>query len=275
MSDEEFVRCTNCGNLNIKGNKHCIFCDTDLSDAPISTEDASPEALAAAPSVKVDETPTEPSTPEEETIPIPKVPSVDELETKEDAKAKEKKEEEEKIIAEKVDRTQFSTAKKFLFVTIFSLLVAIVHYALNLLISYIAIDFNDPNIQIPPIPSNLNSLVEINSLSVILGVIFAIIVGYFIGKIVRTYSANKSELIRWTVYAIFFDVVVNFGLAIILMVITDAIGLLRDILYVYLAGSAIIFAVVSLVSLFIPMLSGTFIFYNQIDKILFPRKYRV
>jgi len=277
MSTEEFVRCTNCGNLNIKGTALCIFCDTDLSDAPVSKEDASPEALESAskvPKEAVPEVKEAPSDQVEDTIPIPKIPGIDDLEAKEEKKPKKEVVEEE-VAKVKIDRTQKSFGKKLLFITLYSVLISIGHYALNLLTAYVSIDVTDPNIQIPPIPGNLSSLVNINALSVILGVFFAVVIGYLLGKIIHTYSAKKSELIKWAIYAIFLDVVVNAGFAIGLIALTDALGVLYDILYVFLAGSFVIFALISLVSLFIPMISGTFLLYDQLDKIFFPRKYKI
>ncbi len=277
MSNEEFVRCTNCGNLNIKGTALCIFCDNDLADAPISTEEASPEALESAPSVPKEAVPevkeaTEVQT--EDTIPIPKIPGVDDLDEKDEKKPKKEEVEAEVETKVKVDRTQNSFGKKLVFITLFTFLISLVHYALNLLTAYVSIDFTDPNIQVPPIPSNLSTLVNISALSVILGVFFAIVISYLLGKIVHIYSDKKSAIIKWSIYAIFLDIVVNAGLAIGLIALTDALGVLYDILYVFLAGSFIIFAFISLVSLFIPMISGTFLLYVQIDKIFFPRKYK-
>ena len=277
MSNEEFVRCTNCGNLNIKGTALCIFCDTDLSDAPISEEEPSPEALESAPSVPKADVPDVKEVAEkqvEDTIPIPKIPGVDDLETKEEKKPKKEKAPEEEDVKIKVDRTQKSFGTKLLFITLFGFLISIGHYALNLLTAYVSIDINDPNIHVPPIPGNLSSLVNINALSVVLGVFFAVVMGYLLGKIIHIYSTKKSAIIKWAIYIIFLDVVVNCGLAIGLIAITNAFGVLHDILYVFLAGSFIIFALVSLVSLFIPMISGSFLLYNQIDKIFFPRKYK-
>ena len=278
MSNEEFVRCTNCGNLNIKGTALCIFCDTDLADAPISTEEASPEALESAATVPKEAVPEVKEVPSEveESIPVPKIPGVDDLEAKDDEAPKKKKEIiEEEDVKVKVDRTQKPFGIKLLFITLFGFLISIGHYALNLLTAYVSIDVTDPNIQVPPIPGNLSSLVKINTLSVILGVFFAVFISYLLGKIIHIYSKKKSALIKWAIYVIFLDIVVNCGLAIGLIALTNALGVLYDILYIFLAGSFIIFALFSLVSLFIPMISGTFLLYNQLDKLFFPKKYKV
>ena len=269
---EEFDRCSNCGNLNIKGTKKCVFCDYEIAQAETEKEEKIPDVkdLPSVPSVS--------AAPE-----VPETPAVPEVESEEDAlpdipevpKKKEKKKVKTEEIVDITDtkRIQFSIGKKFLFVTLFTLLISTIHYGLNLLVSFLSINFIDADFDLyPTLPSDLTTVLNINSLSIILGIPFAIFVGFFVGKVARTYSANKSGIRNWIIYAIFIDVIVNCALAVILIFATQAFEN-KDILLSYLSGAAIIFAFVSLISLFIPLLAGSYLVYNRVDRIFFPKKH--
>ncbi|MCG3226905.1 MAG: hypothetical protein H7645_08295 [Candidatus Heimdallarchaeota archaeon] len=272
---EEFDRCSNCGNLNIKGTKKCVFCDFEIAQAETEKEEKIQDVkdLPSVPSV-----PSVTATPE-----VPDSPDVPEVESKEVAlpeipEAPKKKEKKKAKTDEIVDITetkqiQFSIGRKFLFVTLFTLIISTLHYGLNLLISFLSINFIDADFDLyPTFPSDLTTVLNINSLSIILGIPFAIFVGFFVGKVARTYSTNKSGIRNWIIYAIFIDVIVNCAIAVILIFATQAFEN-RDILLSYLSGAVIIFAFVSLISLFIPFLAGSYLVYNRVDRIFFPRKY--
>ncbi|MHA2255200.1 MAG: hypothetical protein ACXAAM_03930 [Candidatus Heimdallarchaeaceae archaeon] len=269
---EEFDRCSNCGNLNIKGTKKCVFCDFEITQTETEKEEKIPDVkdLPSVPSVsaapEVPETPDAPEV-ESEEVALPDIPEV--------PKKKEKKKVKTDEIVDITDtkQTQFSIRRKFLFVTLFTLLISTLHYGLNLLVSFLSINFTDADFDLyPTLPSDLTTVLNINSLSIILGIPFAIFVGFFVGKVARTYSSNKSGIRNWIIYAIIIDVIVNCGIAVILIFATQAFEN-KDILLSYLSGAVIIFAFVSLISLFIPLLTGSYLIYNKVDRIFFPRKY--
>ncbi|MCG3220775.1 MAG: hypothetical protein H7641_05285 [Candidatus Heimdallarchaeota archaeon] len=269
---EEFDRCSNCGNLNIKGTKKCVFCDHEIAQAETEKEEKIPDVkdLPSVPSVAgTPEAPDAPDVPEVESkeVALPEIPEV--------PKKKEKKKEKTDEIVDitETKRTQFSIGRKFLFVTLFTLIISTLHYGLNLLVSFLSINFVDANFDLyPTLPSDLTTVLNINSLSIILGIPFAIFVGFFVGKVARTYSANKSGVRNWIIYALLIDVIVNCAIAVILIFATQAFEN-KDILLSYLSGAVIIFVFVSLISLFIPFLTGSYLVYNRVDRIFFPRKY--
>jgi hypothetical protein len=113
---------------------------------------------------------------------------------------------------------------------------------------------------------------NINSLSVILGIPFAIFIGFFIGKIARTYSATKSGIRNWVIYAVLLDIIVNCAVAVVLIFATKAFEN-KDVLLSYLSGAVIIFVFVSALTLFIPVLTGSYLIYQNVDKIFFPKQY--
>jgi len=269
---EEFDRCSNCGNLNIKGTKKCVFCDHQLAPEEAIEEEKEPDVkdLPSVPSVpSTPDIPAPPETPVAETKEevLPEIPDVPEK------KEKKKKKTEEVVDARESKRTQFSIGKKILFVTFFTLIISILHYGLNLLVSFLAVKFTDADFDLyPTFPTDLGAVLNINALSIILGVPFAILVGFFVGKTARTYSANKSGIRNWIIYAILLDVIINCALAVILIFATQAFNN-KDVLLSYLSGAAIIFIFVSIISLFIPMLTGSYLIYNRVDRIFFPKKY--
>lgn len=268
---EEFDRCSNCGNLNIKGTKKCVFCDFEITQAETEKKGKIPEVkdLPSVPSVTA--TPEVPDTQaapdvEPKEVALPEITEVPQKKEKKKAKT------EEIVDITETKRTQFSIGRKFLFVTLFTLIISTLHYGLNLLVSFLSINFVDANFDLyPTFPSDLTTVLNINSLSIILGIPFAIFVGFFVGKVARTYSANKSGIRNWIIYAIFIDVIVNCAIAVILIFATQAFEN-KDILLSYLSGAVIIFAFVSLISLFIPLLTGSYLLYNKVDSIFFPRK---
>ena len=157
-------------------------------------------------------------------------------------------------------------------ISLYSILIAIVHYLLNLLISIISVRIENPNVDAYPLGSDLNQYVAINAVSIILGIPFAITIGYIIGKIVRRFNGKKLSIVLWFSYAVLLDLIINIVLAIILIYASGALYE-NDVLFLKLAGSAFIFVVVSIITLFLPMISGSFIIFTKIDKIFFPKKY--
>ena len=112
----------------------------------------------------------------------------------------------------------------------------------------------------------------INSVSILVGFIFAILIGYLFGKIVRRYTSDKKGIRYWITYAIVIDVIINIAAAIVLIILTNA-AFVNDLLFIYLSGAVFIFLIFSIITLFIPMLAGSFFVFTQIDHIFFPRKY--
>ncbi|MHA2357615.1 MAG: hypothetical protein ACXABK_02455 [Candidatus Heimdallarchaeaceae archaeon] len=267
---EEFVRCPNCGNLNIKGTTKCVFCDTEISEI---TETVPEEVVDRKDIPGLPEIPGIPPVPEVkeegEEVALPKVPEVKEEKPK-------KKPKDEKIAEIKqTERMNYSIIRKFLLITLFVLLVSAIHYGLNFLVSFLSIDISNPNFDLfASFPATLGNFIEVNAVSFILGIPIAIIVGYFIGKISRTYSANKKAANAWISYAILFDVIINVGLSVALFFVIDSItNAEADIILTYIAGAAVIFLLVNVFSLFIPVITGSHLVYTWIDKKFFARQY--
>jgi len=266
--NEEFVRCTNCGNLNIKGTSKCVFCDTEISE----TAETVPEEVVDRKDIPgLPEIPSVPPVPEEkvegEEVALPKIPEV------KVEKPKKKPKDEKKAEVKHSERISFSFGRKFLLITLFGLIVSVIHYGLNFLVSFLSMEITNPNLDLyPSYPANLNRFIEINSLSFLLGIPIAIIIGYFIGKISRTYSASRKATNSWIIYAILLDIIINVAVTIVLVIATNAIAD-KDILFAYLAGTVVIFILVNVVSLFIPLITGTHLIYTWIDKKIFARQY--
>ena len=258
---EEFVRCANCGNLNIVGTKKCVFCDTEIEETAEKIKDPEVQAAEALGVPSVPEVPSEPE--EKKEMALPEIPEVKPVEEK---KAKEK--------AIKDDtELDYSFGKKILFISLLAICVSIIHYGINFLLSFLSIKIFEPDIDLyPGFPINLEDLVEINAVSILVGFIFAIMIGYLFGKIVRRYTSDTKGIRYWITYAIAIDVIINIVAALVLIIITNA-AFVNDILFIYLAGAVFIFLLFSLITLFIPILTGSFLIYYQIDRIFFPRKY--
>ncbi len=255
---EEFVRCENCGNLNIVGTKKCVFCDTDIAETAEKIKD--PEVQAAE-ALGVPEVPSEPE--EKKEMALPEVP---------EAKPVEEKKAKKKVIKESVE-LDYSIGKKIIFISLLAICVSIIHYGINFLLSFLSIKISDPDINLyPGIPINLEDTMEINAVSILVGIIFAILIGYLFGKIVRRYTSDKKGIRYWVTYAIVIDVIINIAAAIVLIIVTNA-AFVNDILFIYLSGAVFIFLLFSIITVFIPILTGSFLIFSQIDRIFFPRKY--
>jgi len=262
---EDFVRCTNCGNLNIAGTSKCVFCDTDIdANAEVFKEhadDPSVSELPGAPTVVEEVT----------TSDYPAMPAMPEMPEILDVEVAEKKKDSKK--EEKIEPTQFkeySFGMKFLYMTLIFVAVSILHYLLNLLVALVSYDPTDANISISlNIPANLSSILSINGYSVILGVPFAIIIGYILGKSIRKFTLKNKEIVTWLIYAIFLDIVVNLVIATVFVFGFNIV----DLYFVYLVGAVFIFIIFNIITLFIPFLIGTHLIYSNIDKIFFPQTY--
>ena len=168
---EEFIRCSECGNLNIQGSTRCVFCNAKIEKAePIPIEE------------KITQIPETPSvggipTPETKTAEfdkaLPKIPDIVLPEEK-----PKKKDIDEIDNLEK----QYTFVRKFFMISLYSILIAIIHYFLNLLVSVISIKIENNNVNAFPIPADLNQFIAINAVSFILGIPFAIVIGYIILK---------------------------------------------------------------------------------------------
>ncbi len=259
---EEFIRCKECGNLNIQGSKRCVFCNYEFEKESNEPEEVEVQGDTSVPSVETIPSPSDIKK-ESEKISLPKIPDISVA--KQDQK-KEKKQLKVKSLEE------VTLTRKFFIISLYSILIAIVHYLLNLLISIISVRIENPNVDAYPLVPELNQYVAINAVSIILGIPFAIAIGYIIGKIVRRFNAKKTNMILWFSYAVLLDLIINIVLAIILIYISGALYE-NDVLFLKLAGSAFIFVVVSILTLFLPMISGSFLIFTNIDKIFFPKKY--
>ena len=125
-----------------------------------------------------------------------------------------------------------------------------------------------------PLTADLNLEVSIYSVSILLGVFFGIFIGYAIGKIVRLYSTKTSSQIGWFSYALVLDLIITVGISIGLIFAVEAMSPPDlDLIVLKLAGAAFIFVGVSIVTLFIPMITGSFVVFSRIDKMFFPKKY--
>ncbi len=258
---EEFVRCENCGNLNIVGTKKCVFCDTEIAETAEKIKDPEVQAAEALGVPSVPEVPSEPE--EKKEMALPKIPDVEPV--------KEKKT--KKIEIKEGVELKYSIGKKIIFISLLAICVSIIHYGINFLLSFLSIKISDPDINLyPSIPINLEDSMEINAVSILVGFIFAILIGYLFGKIVRKYTSNKKGIRYWITYAIVLDVIINVAAAIVLIIVTNA-AFVNDLLFIYLSGAVFIFLIFSLITLFIPILTGSFLIFNQIDRIFFPRKY--
>ncbi len=261
MSDD-FVRCANCGNLNITGTTKCVFCDTDIDEnAEVFKEhadDPSVSELPGAPPVTKETTTTDyPAMPA-----MPEVPEVEIVDKKKDSKKEE--------ITEPTQLKEYSSGLKFLYMTLIFIAVSILHYLMNLLVALASYDPTDPNIALSlNIPANISSILFIRGSSVIIGVPFAIIIGYILGKSIRKFTLKKKEIVSWLIYAIFLDIVVNLTIAAVFIFGFNIV----DLYFVYLVGAVFIFIIFNIVTLFIPFLVGTHLIFYNIDKIFFPKTY--
>ncbi len=259
---EDFVRCANCGNLNVAGTSKCVFCDTNIdANAEVFKEhadDPSVSELPGAPPVAEKATTSDyPAMPT-----MPDVPDVEVAEKKEDSKKEEK--------IEPTQLKEYSSGRKFLYMTLIFVAVSMLHYLLNLLVALASYDPTDPNISISlNIPANISSILFIKGSSVILGVPFAIIIGYILGKSIRKFTLKKKEIVTWLIYAIFLDIVVNLVIATVFVFGFNIV----DLYFVYLVGAVFIFVIFNIITLFIPFLIGTHLIYSNIDKIFFPKTY--
>ena len=255
--NEEFIRCSECGNLNIVGSTRCVFCDNNFDTEKKPQETAS----SAVPETAIDEIPT-PDEVKEEKPSLPKIPdiSIPQVEP----------EKEDVVISEAIGEASF--VKKFFMISLYSILVAVIHYFLNLLVSTISVRIDDPNVDVYPLTGDLNLYIGINAVSVILGIPFAIAIGYLFGKIIRHYTSKTSSVVKWFSYAIILDLIINVGIAIALIYAFDALNH-KDVLLLKITGAAFIFIGVCVITLFIPLISGSFLAFDKIDKIFFPKKY--
>ncbi|MHA1668628.1 MAG: zinc ribbon domain-containing protein [Candidatus Heimdallarchaeaceae archaeon] len=264
---EEFVRCPNCGNLNIKGAKTCIFCDTEITEDADIVKEHIEEYGGEYPSTDVPSTTGVPSVPSV----TGDVPQAEQKETKVSVEKKAAKK--QKVKDELLEkRLSFSLGKKFLIISLYGLLISLAHYALNLLVAFLSIDIKDPNIDVyPTLPANLSSSVSVSTLTVILGVPFIIIIGYAFGKLVRNYSKTSKGVQWWISYMILLDVILHAVVTIILVAITNATAE-KDILLIILVGAVLIFFLLSVFTLFIPMLIGSFLLFNKFDQLYFSKE---
>lgn len=258
---EDFVRCTNCGNLNIAGTTKCVFCDTDIDEnAEVIKEHADDPSVSVPGAPRVVEKATTSDYP---AMPaMPEIPDVEVADKKKESKKEEK--------TEPTQLKEYSSGMKFLYMTLIFIAVSILHYLLNLLVALASFDPTDPNIALSlNVPANLSSILSIKGSSVILGVPFAIIIGYILGKSIRRFTLKKKGIATWLIYAIFLDIVVNLVIATVFIFGFNIV----DLYFVYLVGAVFIFIIFNIVTLFLPFLVGSHLICCNIDKIFFPEKH--
>lgn len=284
IMSEDFVRCPNCGNLNIIGTNQCVFCDTELPDTgdaergEIETfpcpgcKSELPTTVASCPicgwiNEAVKDAVEEPS----RTPDIPEVSSIPELPIIPDEEIVEKKK--EAVIDEEKPSWTFGR------ITVLSLIIvglSLAHYGLNILLSFVSIDVVNSNVQLyPNISEPLSNYIHFNPLSILLNVILLILVGYFISKIARKYFESEKNIIYFIALIVFVDIIINCGASALLIYILYVTGSLGDVLLIYFVGALFIFVVFSVMTLFLPLIAGSFRFYKGIDRIFYPRKYKI
>ena len=257
---EDFVRCTNCGNLNIHGTVKCIFCDTDIDpNAEVFKEHADDPSVSQVPGAPPPVTPSDkaPDLPA-----MPKLPEVDVSATKKDEKKCDI--EDPKLIKD------YSSGMKFLYLTSIFLAISILHYLLNFLVALASFDPLDPNLSLTllNIPADIASKLLISGSTMILGIPFTILIGFIIGKSIRKFTIDKREVISWLAYAIFVDILLNLGLVAIF-----AFGFnFVDIYFLYLVGAVFIFMVFNILTLFLPFMVGSHLLFCNIENIFSPKK---
>ena len=266
---EEFVRCPECGNLNIKGTKKCVFCDTDVLEAEVVTHEVeAPPEIAVAPPVEIPAT-ISPELESVEEASSPKLPDFDKIDK---PVAKKKKTKEKDILIIDSAEKKYNFGQKLLFISLFTVLVSFIHYTLNFLIALASIDITDQNLNIIPFPANISDFLQIRGISFLLGIPFAILIGYVLGKIVRKFTSDKKSTMKWVAFSFILDVILNVVYATVLVFITNALDE-KDILFTWITGAAFIFLITLVITLFIPMISGSFFLFSNIDKVFFRRKH--
>jgi hypothetical protein len=266
---EEFVRCPECGNLNIQGTSKCVFCDADVSEAEVVTHEveAPPEVAETQPAeIPVPSTQTDKDI-EDESV-APKLPDFDKIDTPTEEKRRTS---EDISITDPVGK-EYGLISKLLFISFFTIIVSIFHYGINFLIGLASIEITDQNLDIIPFPTNIIDYLNIRGVSILLCIPFAILAGYVLGKIVRRYTTDKKSTIIWVSIAYALDVILNVVYAVALIFITKAWDE-KDILFTWIAGSTFIFVLTLVITLFIPMISGSFLIFKNIDKMFFRSKY--
>ncbi|MBY9001423.1 MAG: hypothetical protein KGD64_10935 [Candidatus Heimdallarchaeota archaeon] len=257
---EDFVRCTNCGNLNIKGTMKCVFCDAEIDvDAEVIQEHADDPSVSSLPGVP-------PVTPSDKAPDLPAMPKLPDVEPSIEKKDKKKiKIEEPAIIKE------YSSGLKFLYLTLIFLAVSIVHYLLNFLVALTSFEPLDPNLSLSlfNIPADIAANLFIKGSSMILGIPFAIIIGYILGKSIRKFTLDRKRIIYWLIYAIFIDIIANLGIAAVFIFGFNFV----DLYFLYLVGAVFIFIIFNILTLFIPFLVGSHLIFCNIEKIFSPKKH--
>ena len=291
MSDE-FIRCPECGNLNIPGTDKCVFCGAELPKIEGQTEEVEtflcpgcktelPVTATKCPicgwskeaeeeqkeSIEVSEQPSVPTpvpTPGAETPPVPSIPTP----SQEQVTMPETPELPEIITAPKEKQREIVVAtKKSVAVTIFIIFgLSILQYGLNFLIGWVSIDVLDPNIELyPTISPNIPEMVSINELAMLLHFLFGVFIGFLVARTVKRRMSKSENQVVWFWTIILSIILVNIGITALI------IGILmpRNILFVYITFSTAIYLISSIITLFIPNVIGGFLLYENLNNIFF------
>ncbi len=158
-----------------------------------------------------------------------------------------------------------------MFISLFTVLVSLIHYTLNFLIALASIDITDQNLNIIPFPVNILDFLQIRGISFLLGIPFAVLIGYILGKIVRKFTSDRKSIMKWVAFSFILDVILNVVYATVLVFLTNALDE-KDILFTWITGATFIFLITIVITLFIPMISGSFFLFSNIDKVFFRHK---
>lgn len=308
MSDEEFVRCSECGNLNIKGTTKCVFCGAELpeiegvtervetfrcpscnSELPITVSTCpicgwSKEAEAMMKEQEA-ETPRDlpssdvpsPAVPSP-SAPLPEVPSTEipssppppavQEEAKEEPSMPAFFEKEEELVEEVEEEKPKIKTKSGVLFATIVGAIILAHYCINNLIGWVSIKITDPNLEIYP---KMGSNIE-NYIQInALSFFLQIIATILVGfAFSKTIGWYKPNE-RKPLKTLILLIVVD-----ILVNIIGAAGLVlilspKDILFTYLVGGVFEYLIFCISTLFIPYIIGAYMFYHHINKALFPK----
>ncbi|UJG41798.1 MAG: hypothetical protein K9W45_04885 [Candidatus Heimdallarchaeum aukensis] len=308
MSDEDFVRCPNCGNLNIKGSTKCLFCDQELevseedkgkvveifscpscsTDLPVGVKSCPICGWSEEGITEEEETPTDRG----ESLGIPQVgasapptpivPEIPQTEVTEEAKEEvltpkipeileeEVKEVEEKIVIEEELVLPEKVSVKFTIAFIcLSILISIFHYGLSFVIALPSVKIIDPNVQVIPLEGDLSTSVKINAAAFYLSAIISIATGYIISLFIRRRIKETKDIILWLGIFIFIDMLIHIAIPALATIIFYP----REILFINLTGATLVFLVTNMVLMFTPFIVGGHWLFTKLDKLYFPKKY--
>ncbi|UJG44614.1 MAG: hypothetical protein K9W46_05405 [Candidatus Heimdallarchaeum endolithica] len=305
MSDEDFVRCPNCGNLNIKGSTKCLFCDQELevseedkgkvvetfpcpscsTDLPVGVKSCPICGWSEEGASQVEEGPTDKGEslgiPQvgESAPPAPTIPKMPETEEEGEEVLTPKipdmlveeveKVEEEIIIEEELVQPEKVSFKFTIAFICLSLLLSIFHYGFSFLIALPSVKVIDPEVQVIPLQGDLSTAVKISAIAFYLSVVVSITSGYIISLFIRKRIKELKNIILWLGIFIFIDLIVHIAIPALATIIFYP----REILFINLSGATLVFLVTNIVLMFTPFIVGGHWLFTKLDKLYFPKKH--